>query len=147
MHGRIETEEFSILAIICLGTQLDENTSIQPWMDILHTPQEWWGIGSDKVLLTYHFYFPHEHMFYFFLHMQLSFDMSKRNSTRAAFKHNENIELLCIDELTPQWLLRKLKCLTYDQQITERKQQTGILLIGISLSLFLIILLWAKTKN
>ncbi|KAL9684689.1 hypothetical protein QQ045_022130 [Rhodiola kirilowii] len=68
----------------------------ESWRDLLLKPHEWWDIRLEK-----------------------------GNSTGAAFKRKDNGELLFIDDFTPQWLLRKLECVTFDQQVTETKQQTA----------------------
>uniref|UniRef100_A0A7N0V1Y2 Uncharacterized protein n=1 Tax=Kalanchoe fedtschenkoi TaxID=63787 RepID=A0A7N0V1Y2_KALFE len=78
------------------GAAIDDKAFVkQSWRDVLLKPHEWWDVRSDK------------------------------EKSAAAFRRKDNGELLFIDESTPQWLLRKLDCLTFDKPVTETKQQTA----------------------
>ncbi|KAM7476859.1 hypothetical protein LguiB_024102 [Lonicera macranthoides] len=70
----------------------DEISVDQSLKDLITKPHEWWDIRS----------------------------MKKGNSTAAAYEHKNNGKLVWIDESTPEWILKKLECLTFDCKIDHQ---------------------------
>ncbi|KAF5956578.1 hypothetical protein HYC85_003803 [Camellia sinensis] len=73
----------------------DEVSVNQLWKDLFAKPHEWWDIR-----------------------------LKKGNSMAAAFENKDNGQLLWINESTPEWIQKKLDCLTFDPKIAPKSHKS-----------------------
>ncbi|KAI7979332.1 hypothetical protein LOK49_Contig389G00001 [Camellia lanceoleosa] len=81
---------------IVSASMTDEVFVNQLWKDLFAKPHEWWDIR-----------------------------LKKGNSTAAAFENKDNGQLLWINESTPEWIQKKLECLTFDPKIAPKAIKVG----------------------
>ncbi|XP_052183846.1 protein OSB2, chloroplastic-like isoform X2 [Diospyros lotus] len=74
----------------------DDISVNQSWKDLFASPHEWWDIRSNK-----------------------------GNSMAASFENKHSGQLLWVNESIPEWIQKKLECLTLDHKVVRRNLENG----------------------